>query len=39
MAYAITSETIGLAIGPLLKTANDVHAALKQARQMYETGW
>jgi hypothetical protein len=38
MPYSITSETVGLAIGPLLETASDVHEALKQARQMYETG-
>jgi hypothetical protein len=38
MAYFITSETVGLAIGPLSETANDVHEALKKARQMYETG-
>jgi hypothetical protein len=38
MPYSITSETVGLAIGPLLDTANDVHEALSKARQMYETG-
>jgi len=39
MAYTVTSDdTIGLAIGPALETANDVHDALSKARQMYETG-
>jgi hypothetical protein len=38
MPYSITSETVGLAIGSLLETANDVHEALRQARQMYEAG-
>lgn len=38
MAYFITSETVGLAIGLLSETANDVHEALRKARQMYETG-
>jgi hypothetical protein len=34
MAYTVTSDTLGLAIGPVSETANDVH----EARQMYETG-
>ena len=38
MAYTVTSDTLGLAIGPVLETANDVHEALSKARQMYETG-
>jgi hypothetical protein len=38
MAYIITSETVGLAIGFLSETANDVHEALRKARLMYETG-
>jgi hypothetical protein len=38
MAYTITSDTLGLAIGPVAETANDVHEALSKARQMYETG-
>jgi hypothetical protein len=38
MAYTITSDTPGLAIGPVSETANDVHEALSKARQMYETG-
>lgn len=39
MAYIITSETVGLAIGLLSETANDVHEALGKAREMYETGF
>ena len=38
MPYTVTSDTIGLAIGPVLETANDVHEALSKARQMYEDG-
>jgi len=38
MAYTVTSDTLGLAIGPMSDTANDVHEALSKARQMYETG-
>jgi hypothetical protein len=38
MAYTITSDTLGLAIGPVSETANDVNEALSKARQMYETG-
>jgi hypothetical protein len=38
MAYIVTSDTLGLAIGPVSETANDVHEALSKARQMYETG-
>jgi hypothetical protein len=38
MAYSITSDTVGLAIGPMTETANDVHEALSKARQMYDTG-
>jgi hypothetical protein len=38
MAYTVTSDTLGLAIGPVSETANDVHEALSKARQMYETG-
>lgn len=38
MAYVITSDTVGLAIGPVSEAANDVHDALSKARQMYETG-
>ena len=38
MAYTVTSDTLGLAIGPVSETADDVHDALSKARQMYETG-
>jgi hypothetical protein len=38
MAYTVTSDTLGLAIGPVAETARDVHEALSKARQMYETG-
>jgi hypothetical protein len=38
MPYTVTSDTLGLAIGPLAEVANDVHEALNKARQMYETG-
>ena len=39
MAYIITSDTVGLAIGPMSETANDVQEALNKARQMCETGF
>jgi len=39
MAYTVTSDdTVGLAIGPVSETANDVHEALSKARQMFDTG-
>jgi len=38
MPYTVTSDTLGLAIGPVSEKANDVHEALNKARQMYETG-
>ena len=38
MAYTVTSDTLGLAIGPMAETASDVHEALSKARQMYEAG-
>jgi hypothetical protein len=38
MAYTITSDTVGLAIGPMSETTNDVQEALNKARQMYEDG-
>ena len=38
MPYTVSSDTLGLAIGPISETANDVHEALSKARQMYETG-
>jgi len=34
MAYIITGDTLGLAIGPVSETANNVHEALNKARQM-----
>ena len=38
MPYIITSDTVGLAIGPASETESNVHEALSKARQMYETG-
>jgi hypothetical protein len=38
MAYTVTSDTVGLAIGPVAEKATDVREALTKARQMYETG-
>jgi hypothetical protein len=38
MAYTVSSDTVGLAIGAVSETTNDVHEALSKARQMYETG-
>jgi hypothetical protein len=38
MVYVITSDTVGLAIGPLSETASDVQEALGTARHMYQTG-
>jgi len=38
MVYIITSDTVGLAIGPMSETANDVQEALNKAREMYEDG-
>ena len=38
MRYTVTSDTVGLAIGPVSETTNGVHDALAKARQMYETG-
>jgi hypothetical protein len=38
MQYTVTSDTVGLAIGPVAEIANDVHEALSKARQMYEAG-
>jgi hypothetical protein len=38
MAYTVSSDdTVGLAIGPVSETANDVHDALGKARQMRGT--
>ena len=39
MRYTVTSDTVGLAIGPMSETANDVQEALNKARQMCETGF
>jgi hypothetical protein len=38
MAYTVTSDTVGLAIGPMTETVSDVHEALSKARQMYDAG-
>jgi hypothetical protein len=38
MPYTITSDTVGLAVGPVWETANNVHEALSKARQMCDTG-
>jgi hypothetical protein len=38
MAYTVTADTVGLAIGPISETANDVNEALNKARQMGEDG-
>jgi hypothetical protein len=38
MPYTVTGESVGLAIGPVSETANDVHDALSKARQMYDEG-
>jgi hypothetical protein len=38
VAYTVTSDTVGLAVGPISETVNDLHEALNKARQMYETG-
>ena len=38
MAYTVTADTVGLAIGPISETANEIHDALNKARQMYEDG-
>jgi hypothetical protein len=36
--YTVTSDTVGLAIGPMSETAIDVQDALSKACQMYEDG-
>jgi hypothetical protein len=38
VAYTVTGDTVGLAIGLVSETANNVHEALTKARQMYEDG-
>ena len=39
MTYIVRSDTLGLAIGPMEETANDVYEALSKARQAYEVGF
>jgi len=36
--YTITCDTVGLAVGPVLDKANNVHEALRKALQMCDTG-
>jgi hypothetical protein len=38
MQYIITCDAVGLAIGPMAETTNDVQEALNRARQMCEAG-
>ena len=38
MPYTVTADTVGLAIGPVSETANDVNEAPNKAHQMYEDG-
>jgi 2-methylisocitrate lyase-like PEP mutase family enzyme len=38
MPYTVTADTVGLAIGLVAETANNVNEALNKARQMYEDG-
>ena len=38
MSYTITGDTVGLAIGPVSETANDVRDALTKASRMYNEG-
>jgi hypothetical protein len=38
MPYTVSSDTVGLAIGPVSESTNDVREALNKARQMYEAG-
>jgi hypothetical protein len=37
VGFSMPYTVVGLAIGPVAETANDVHDALSKARQMYET--
>jgi hypothetical protein len=37
--YTVISHSVGLAIGPISETTNDVQEALNKARQMRETGF
>ncbi len=39
MAYIITSDTVGLATGPMSEIANTVQDALNKAREMCDTGF
>jgi hypothetical protein len=38
MLYTVTGDSVGLAIGPVSETAEDVHGALRKARLMYDDG-
>jgi len=38
MLYTVTGDSVGLAIGPVSETAEDVHEALRKARLMYDDG-
>jgi hypothetical protein len=38
MPHTITSDSVGLAIGPISETATDVQEALNKARRIYEDG-
>jgi hypothetical protein len=38
MPYTVTGDSVGLAIGPVSETAEDVHEALRKARLMYDDG-
>ena len=38
MSYTVTGDSVGLAIGPVSETAEDVHEALRKARLMYDDG-
>jgi transcription antitermination factor NusA-like protein len=39
MPYTVTSDTVGLAIGPVSETANDVHEALSKHIKCIKRGW
>ncbi len=39
MAYTVTGESVGLAIGPMSETVDDVQEALHKARQMCDDGF
>lgn len=38
MQYTVQSESVGLAVGPVSETTNDVQDALSKARQMCDDG-